>query len=191
MTSAEKILAGIIDSAKIGAEEIIATAQKEAETVKLGAEAKAEKEAKAIIASAEEKAELIKETGKSGAALILRDASLSCRREQIDALIEKTVEKIINMPDIEYFDFLYGIIVKNSLNNGILMLSDKDLKRDVSILKTMLSSTNIEISETPMNAKGGFVLKQGDIEINATLEALVHEKRGALVDEINNILMKG
>ena len=65
MTSAEKILAGIIDSAKIGAEEIIATAQKEAETVKLGAEAKAEKEAKAIIASAEEKAELIKETGKS------------------------------------------------------------------------------------------------------------------------------
>ncbi|MBR4073411.1 MAG: hypothetical protein IKK24_05635, partial [Clostridia bacterium] len=103
----------------------------------------------------------------------------------------KTAEKILSMPDEEYFSFLYGIVSKNNLNSGILMLADRDLKRDISIFKAKLSATAIEISDKAVDIKGGFVLKQGDVEINAAIDALIHEKRGALVDEINNIILKG
>ena len=189
MTSAEKILASIIDKAKENADKILVEAQEKAAKLKKEATDNALVQSKAIIDAANKKAELIISTGKSGAELIVRDASLACRREQIDAIIEKTVEAINNMADKEYFDFLMSIIDKNGLKHGTMLLSAKDLKRNLSDFKAKLG--NIVISDTAADINGGFILKQGDIEINASLDALVHEKRSMLVDEINNIIGKG
>jgi len=189
MTSAEKILSAISEQSKLKASEIIKEAEEKAAEIKNEALLNAKAQAEHIIDDANKKAKLIKATGKSGAQLILREASLECRRQQINLIIEKTVEKINNMSDSDYFDFLMAIVDKNELISGTMYLNANDLKRDISNFKSKLKG--IEISDIPANINGGFILKQGDIEINASLGALVHEKRSILVDEINNIIGKG
>lgn len=189
MTSAEKIISGIIDEARVEAEQIISDADKKAEEmVKYAQSENAEHTAK-IIADAEKSAELIVSTGKSGAALIVRDAILAAKRGEIERVLSEVSNRINAMPDREYFAFLASVAQKSGVS-GELYPAAKDKNRDISLLKEALSGTDISISEQTVDIDGGFVLKCGDIEINAEPAALVRERMSELVDCVNGILFE-
>lgn len=189
MTASEKILSGITDEAKTKAAEITAEAEKRAQTLIDEARAEAEKEAETVKAEAEKKAKLIRQTGESSAALVKRDAALKCKRELIDKALSFVTETVNGFDDKKYFDFLLTIINREKLSeNGLIMLCEKDLKRDTADFKESVKKMNLTLSEDPADINGGFILKYGDIQINGELSALIHEKRDVLTDELNKAL---
>lgn len=189
MTSAEKIISGIINEATKKAEQIIENAQKEADDIIKSSQREAELQADEIIKDASLRADVLRSTGKSGAELIVRDAALRVKREEIDRTLSTAAERINALPDGEYFAFLTEVAKKSSMS-GQLCLSKKDNSRDISVLKQMLSGTDITVSDQFADINGGFILKCGDIEINAEPEALINERREELIDSINKILFK-
>lgn len=191
MTASEKILSGITDEAKEKAAEITAEAEKRAQTLIDAAKSEAEKEAETIKADAEKKAELIRQTGKSSAALARRDASLKCKRELIDKALSFVADTVNGFDDKKYFDFLLKVIGREKLSeNGLIMLCEKDLKRDTAAFKESVKNMKLTLSEEPADINGGFILKYGDILINGEISALIHEKRDALIDAVNKELFK-
>lgn len=187
MTSAEKILSGILDDANAAAAEKLREAETQASEILSDARAQADRITAERKAAAEAQAETLSATGKSGAALIVRDAALACRRELIDGVLSAAAEKLRHLPDEEYFDFLASV-ARSSGSGGELMLSDRDGGRNCALLREKLAGTAITLSEKTVPIDGGFILKNGEIEINASFEALIHEKRGELVDSVNRVL---
>lgn len=189
MTSSEKILAGIAEDAKDRADEIISEAEKKAEEAAGERLAAAEEEAKAIAAAAAKAAELTKKTGESAAALLKRDAALSVKRELIESALKATAESINAYGDSEYFDLLLKLIEQNRLNkSGEVILSDRDMARDISAFKKALGRYSLTLSGETAETGGGFILKYGDIIINCGLEAVIREKRDTLTDTLNREL---
>ena len=188
MTSAEKILAGIIADAEKTAEQKVAAAKEEASLIL----DKAKQEAAVLTEETEkdiaEKTALIEKTGASGAALILRDAALSAKRELIEEVIAAARDEILSLPDAEYFGLLCDIAENSACSGGEMLLNAKDMSRDTTVLKNYLSDKGITISTKSADINGGFILKNGDIEINASVDALIHEKHALLVDAVNDIL---
>lgn len=188
MTSAEKILAGIISDAEETSRQKKAEAEEKAKSIII----QAEQEAVALSDDAERDIErqiaLIKKTGLSSADLILRDATLSVKRELIEQTLLTAKETVISMPDSEYFAFLCDVAKNSACKGGEMFLSAKDLLRDLTVLKDFLLENDIVLSSNAVDINGGFILKNGDIEINASLDALIHEKHADLVDAVNKIL---
>ncbi len=187
MTSAEKIINGIIDEARVEADGIISAAKEQAREMLSQAKQDIDAQSTKITDDAERSAQLIRETGKSGAALIVRDAVLTAKRGEIERVLDEVSNRINQMPDREYFTFLASVAKKSGLT-GQLYLSKKDTDRDIAIFKEMLVGTDIVISDQTAETDGGFVLKSGDIEINAEPSALVRERMSELVDCVNGIL---
>ena len=189
MTSSEKILSGIAEDAQNRAAEIISDAEKKAEEAVKERIAAAEKEAEKITAAAEKEAELIKKTGESAAALLKRDAALSVKRELIESALKATAESINAYGDSEYFDLLLKLIEQNRLDkSGEVILSDRDMARDISAFKKALGRYSLTLSGETAETGGGFILKYGDIIINCGLEAVIREKRDTLTDTLNREL---
>ena len=160
MTSSEKILSGIAEDAQNRAAEIISDAGKKAEEAVKERIAAAEKEAEKITAAAEKEAELIKKTGESAAALLKRDAALSVKRELIESALKTTAESINAYGDKEYFDCLLKLIEQNRLDkSGEIILSDRDMSRDMSEFKKALGGYSLTLSGETAKTGGGFILK--------------------------------
>jgi len=71
-----------------------------------------------------------------------------------------------------------------------MQLSAKDLERDISVLEEKIKKYGFTLSRTPADIKNGFILKSGDIQINASFEALFRENSSMLIDAVNKILFK-
>lgn len=188
MTSAEKILAGIIADSNAAAEQKKADARKEAQSIIDDTNAQI-----ALLAAETDKdiarqTALIEKIGASGASLILRDATLSVKSELIEETLTAAKEAILALSDREYFELLCAIAENSRVTSGELFLNERDIARDTTVLKNFLSGTQVVLSQKSVDIDGGFLLKNGDIEINASIDALIHEKRAELVDNINHIL---
>lgn len=189
MTSSERILAGIAEEGEKQSAEILAQAQAEADETVAKAAAEAEVQANVIIAEAEKKAELIRSSGRSAAALLMRDAALAVRRSLIDQVLRDTVADILSFDDEKYFSFLLPLIEGGRMEGrGKILLSAKDLARNTADFKKKLEPLELDISDVPAEIEGGFILKYNDIFINGALSALIREKREELVDSVNSIL---
>ncbi len=193
MTGSEKILARILDDAKMQAEQIKEQAILEAKEMQAAAEASAEHFLKDQQNLADQQADAICSNAHSAAELKRRDALLSRRRAEIQRVLEDMVSALDALPDDAYFEALMGLLRKNMQpGQGALHLNARDLGRDTSsllkALKTLPESNAVVLSDQPADIDGGFLLIYDKIEINASLSGLIHEKRAALEDTINRIL---
>lgn len=189
MTSSEKILAGITAEAEKTAKEIISAAEKRAGEIISDKAKEAEKQAAAISENAVKKAALIETTGDSAAQLVLRDARLTKKRELIEKALDEFIVSINNYDDKTYFDCLLRLAKKNVMNGkGEMHLSEHDLSRDKGDFVKALEALSVNLSDTPADINGGFILKYGDIIINCELSAVMREKRDEITDKLNTAL---
>lgn len=188
MTSAEKILASIIEEAEKKASEIIKDAERTVAEITEDAAIQSEKAAAEIKLATEKRLKVINSTGDSAAALILRDETLKIKREIIDDVLNQALIKLEQLDTPKYFEFLTQKAANSGLKSGEMLLSAKDLERDVTVLEEKISKYGFTLSRTPADIKNGFILKSGDIEINASFDALFRESSSELVDAVNKIL---
>ena len=104
----------------------------------------------------------------------------------------KIQDYILNLNDNEYFDYLYRLASTLNVNSGKVFLNQKDLNRVPSdfIDKFNSAGINAQLSENTVDIIGGFILKNGNIEENMAIDAVIMSKKDVLEDIISRELFK-
>ncbi len=192
MNGGEKILNRIKSDCDKNVEAILAKAEAECGDILSQAELKAEAAVKSVNDKTDAKIAQIKKSSQSRAELEIRNRILKQRRIEIDKTIDETLNYLLNLPDEEYFLFIYRLAGTLNENEGVIFLNNKDLGRLPGdfIQKINESGINAQLSDKAVDIIGGFILKRGDIEENMAFDALIMSKRDALEDMINRELFK-
>nr|MBQ6242920.1 V-type ATP synthase subunit E [Lachnospiraceae bacterium] len=197
MTGTEKILRHIADQASGEAAKIMESAREEAARLEEKAKAEreeiltaAQKQGVRILTDAEERSRVTAEAYK-------RRAVLAVRGKLIQEALDKAWEKILSLPDQEYFAFLYGQLEKQDLNReGELCLNEKDLERRPADFEAKIAEAaarqkgSLVLGGFPAEIAGGFILKYGGIEENCSLEALFESESDVLKDAVRAVLFE-
>jgi len=203
---ANKIVSSIMSDAQSKADAIIQEAEKEAALVLEEGEKNAVLEKQKILDNAEKQSKMKYQQLISEAKMNSRRAELEAREELIEEAFknaEAELNKIASTSSEEYVNSLKKIIIEASIEigGGDLLLSLKE--EDVAKIKDSISQiekeieeksgnkTNMEIGENIRTIGGAIVkTKNGDIEVNNTIEARMLRFKKSLRSEVAGILFK-
>lgn len=167
----------------------------------------ADRQSEVILKEAREKAEKIKGVGRkksaeeeelilsrkmSVASLEVRKIRLQAMQDQINKSFHLALERLAHMEEEEYLDMLASVIVGIDGEGGELILNERDKARlgDRLVKKVNDGKKNekLSLAEDTVEAAGGFVLRRGSTEINATLEIMVSEIKEATISQVVDLL---
>lgn len=193
MTGIEKICEKILEDAKDRIDKTITTANKKASEIINSAKEEAEQRKKEILEQAQTEAEALKKRKIAGAQLENRKMWLKVKQDIIEDVLTMAIKKLKEFPNEEYEKILIEMI-KSSANTGeeVILISEYDSKR---VSEDFVSKINSELKAKGLNGNtslnisnnienGGFILKQGDIEINNSFDTILKFKRDELEEEI-------
>ncbi len=188
----ENITQNILNEANSAAEVLI----KDAENTSIQIIEEANKLAEEILNNEEQKlkidAEIVKNRMISTAELQRRKMILSTKQQGIKDGFSAALNKLKDMPEDKYISYLAEQIINIPNCSGTIILNAKDKERIgdklVKLVNEKLNGQRIELSEKTINSIGGFVLKNGDIEINSTFETLLNSIKDELTNDVANAL---
>ncbi len=178
MNGIEKIKQRIDADAQADIDRVLSEAKAEADriTEKYKAQAAAETaelNAKAEAAAAEREERLV-----GTAQMDARKTALAAKQELVEKAYDRALEKLCQMPDAAYTDTLAALLVQAApAGRGTVVLAPEDHKRigaaAVAKANELLGGGKLVLSEETRPIQGGFILKDGKIEVNGTFETLV------------------
>lgn len=183
ISDAEEHAKVTLDEAKVKCDAILAEASRQAEAVLEDAKQQGIEEKEKTIARK-----------KAVADIDGRKMVLEAKQNLISACFEKAVDKLSSMEPKAYIEFLAGLVAKTGITEGELILNEKDksaVGRDLTdYISKNLKDSKITLSEETRNIRGGFLLKQGSVYMNGTIEALVEEAKEELIGEVAGVLFR-
>lgn len=182
ISEAENFAESVINDANVKSLEIINEAKSKGEALIAESSVKAGIEAENLI-----------NRKISAAELQARKMMLIAKQEAIKKSFDVALEKLKNLPEDKYIDFLIGEIKKIPNCCGEIILNERD-KNNIGE-KLVKDVNNIErnkviLSNKTIQSGGGFILKIGDIEINSTFETILNSIKEELTFEVANALFK-
>lgn len=134
------------------------------------------------------------------AGLEARKSILSMKQQQVQSAFELAREKIVSLPEQDYVGFLARQAAAAAVTGQEeLIFSDEDRARvGAKVTKAanaLLSGTDkyamLTLSEATRPMSGGLILKQGDIEVNCTVDTLLELQRAQLAAQVAEVLFEG
>ncbi|MEE0204865.1 MAG: V-type ATP synthase subunit E [Oscillospiraceae bacterium] len=125
---------------------------------------------------------------------------LGMKQEMVSKAFELAKEKIVNMPQEEYVAFLVRQIRQAaSTGHETLILNQTDRERCgaavIAAANAALTAAGktgaLTLAEETRPMSGGFILKQGDVEVNCTVDILLELVRGDLAAPVAGVLFEG
>ncbi len=192
--SIENITATIINDAKLVEKTSINDAEKAMEDIINKAKIEAEEIKTKTAEKSIKEAESLKSRKISAAELQARKMILSAKQEAIQRSFDLALEKLKTMPEDKYLNYLTEEIVKIPVNEGIIILNQRDRnKLGEKLLNAVNKGLDVQryrLGDETINVSGGFLLKSGNIEINNTFETLLNSIKDDLTNEVANALFK-
>lgn len=175
--SLEKITERIIAEVRQEEKELIAEAEAQAEDILKRADQKVAE----IRRQAEEKAaadaRMLLERQTLAARLEGRKMDLAARQKLIAESIESAMEELTSLPDEEYAGLLAEMIGESAAKGGEIVMNAVDRKRIGKRLVELLNAQNpaqpVTLAEETVQTKGGLILRQGAVAVNATFEVII------------------
>lgn len=194
---AEKIVEKILQDARDKAQEITSGAQAEAGKIVAEANKAAEGKKTVSLAAGDKEAALTKQRIVASAHMEAKKLLLQTKQELLSAAFDSALEKIKNMDNTQFERLMTNLMI-NLVETGdeVVIISEADKKRlspeflyyvNRTIAKEQVPC-NVTMSDEVRDIPSGFILKRGDVEINATFEALLRQKKDALSAEVVKIL---
>jgi V/A-type H+-transporting ATPase subunit E len=135
-----------------------------------------------------EDAALTKSRRISVAELEVRKLRLGAKQDQIKQCFDVALDRMVHMEENEYLELLAASIFKIGGSGGELMLNKDDRGRIGEKLIHKVNKTGkvgeLSLSKDVIDAKGGFVLKRGSMEINSTLETMINGIRESATPDV-------
>jgi V/A-type H+-transporting ATPase subunit E len=206
MSGAEKIVSSIMSDAQIKAESILEEADNKSKSILEEGENQAVLEKEKILENAEKQSKMRYQQIISEAKMNSRRMELEAREEMIEEAFHKAEEKlkmIASSDAPEYKASLEKVITEAGVEIGggdLLVLVKKDDEAKISgslstIEKTISekagNTTKLEMGENIPNIGGAIVkTKNGEIEVNNTIEARMLRFKKSLRSEVAGILFQ-
>lgn len=199
MKGTEKIIARIENEAKAQADEIIAKAEAEAAAIiekdsKLAEETYLEK-----LKAGTKECEALVDNKRRNAEMEARKSILAAKQEQIAKTFDKAAEMLAALPKDDYVKLLAGLAKDASSSGQEELIFNETDKAEVG--KAVVSAANallkaegrdglLILSDSTRDMKGGLVVKQGGIEVNCSIEALVDMQRDRAASSVAAVLFE-
>lgn len=205
-SGAEKIVSNINSNAQAKADEIIQEAQNKAADIASQAEKDAAAQQKKIVADGQKQAKMKHQQIISEARMNQRRAELGAKEEVIEMAFDKAINDLTDIAstgDSKYVDSLINMIKQAATEIGggdlIVQVKEADKSKISSVLATAASNvssdinveTSFELGES-INTIGGAIVKtkNGEIEVNNTIESREARFKKSLRSEVAQILFK-
>lgn len=163
-----------------------------AEAAKQGTLEDARRKAEAIkakrAAEAEKDSQVLRDRRASVADLESRKMKLAAKQEVIEASYSRAAEKLRELDDDKYQEFMTGLLEEFKAEGGEVLVNAEDRARMSGLLEKKFSGTDLKLSQDTADIKGGFILRRGNISYNASVEQLLENVKGQATSEIASLL---
>ncbi len=189
--NAEQVVEKILSDARDEADEIKADAQEKGAQSDLKVQEelaafRAETERLAGTAAADRKSRML-----ANARMEVRKEYLAAKHALLDDVFVKANEQILRLPDAEYQKLIIGLMVKAVESGDEEVVIGKNENR---INERMIKDVNrqlgpgyrgnLRMASDRADIGGGFMLRQGKVQVNVSMDVLVAQAREALEMEI-------
>ena len=192
MNGIEKITQRIDQDTQAEIDRILEDARAEAARITGRYENQAAAERAELAAKGEKAAAEREERLVSVAQMEARKVQLAAKQEMVEKAYDLALEKLCAMPDARYTEVLAGLLVQASSNGreeAIFSPEDRERVGKAAVDKANAASgKQLKLSKETRPLKGGFVLRDENIEVNCTFDTLVRlekaETTGAVVKKL-------
>ena len=195
MNGIDKITGRISEDAQREIDAIQAQAAQQAGEITARYQAQAQRESGEIVERGRRNADERVERLASVAQLEARKMELAAKQEMIAKAFDQALEQLLELPEGEYVALLASLAAKASVTGKeTVILSQKDRtrygKQVVTQANEKLGGAHLTLSEQSRPIKGGLILADGDVEVNCTFETLVRLQKGALEQQVAQVLFQ-
>lgn len=177
MNGIERILQRIQSEAQTEIDEILKKAREEADAIQNRYQMQAENESAELNLKKQKAAEEQEERQISVAQMESRKIILATKQEMVEKAYALALEKLCSMPEEQRISVLADLLVRaSSSGREEAIFSPEDQPR---VGKAAVKAANdasgkqLTLSSQTRPIKGGFILKDGNIEMNCTFDTLV------------------
>lgn len=193
MDGIEKITQRIREDTKREIAAIEAQAQEKAQTIRNQYAEQAQRESEAILSRSEKAVAERLERLESAAGMERRKLELAAKQRVLGEAFEQALDKLCSLPEQDYIDRLAALAVRAAVRGREqLIFSERDRarvgKQVVMAANERLGSGGLTLSQQTRPIRGGFVMSDGDVEVNCAFETLVRMQREKLEKEVADIL---
>ena len=195
MSGLDEILTLIEQQQKETESSILKAAESRADVIKAEGNEKAKKAYEEYLKNAKAQAEKDFENSCASVDASMKRKILACKVEIIDDTIEKTISKLKNLPEKEYFELLIRLISRHlQKGSGVLGLCEADLNRVPADFEKKLCELtekiggSIQLSKQPADIEDGCILSYGLISENCSFRAMMEAEKEDIRDTAARIL---
>ena len=189
MNGIEKITQRIESDAQAEIDRILGEARDEAARITASYRAQADAEARDLEAKNERAAAEQEERLVNAAQMKARKVQLAAKQEMVEKAYIQALDKLCAMPQEQYVSVLANLLVEASSNGreeAVFSKEDREQVGKAAVEKAnQISGKQLRLSEETQPIRGGFILKDKNVEVNCTFETLVRlqkaETAGAVV----------
>ena len=189
MNGIEKITQRIASDAQAEIDRILGDARDEAARITANYRAQADAEAQELADKNERAAAEQEERLISAAQMKASRLQLAAKQEMVEKAYIQALDKLCAMPKEQYVDVLAKLLVEASSNGkeeAVFSKEDREQVGKAAVEKAnQISGKQLRLSEESLPIRGGFILKDKNVEVNCTFETLVRlqkaETAGAVV----------
>ena len=192
MNGIEKITQRIASDAQAEVDRILGDARDEAGRIAANYRAQADAEAAELAAKNEKAAAEREERLVSAAQMEARKVQLAAKQEMLEKAYIQALDKLCALPEEQYVAILADLLVKASSNGkeeAVFSPEDRERVGEAAVAKANeLSGKQLRLSEETQPIRGGFILKDKNVEVNCAFETLVRlqkaETAGAVAQKL-------
>ena len=196
MKGIEKITARIAADAEAANSVVREESAKRVAEIRAEYEKKAQEQAAAILRTGEKEARQLASRVERTAQLEAKRQLLGVKQEMVSQAFELAKSKFAQMPQAEYVAYLSRQIVSACSGDAQLVLNAADKERYGAQLEVLCNTLlkgkgSVTVAEETADIIGGFILKQGNVEVNGTVDILLELIRGELAAQVAQVLFEG
>lgn len=192
MNGIEKITQRIEAEAQAEIDRVMEEARAEAARITARYQAQADAEAADLAAKNEKAAAEREERLVSVAQMEARKVQLAAKQEMVEKTYVRALEKLCAMSDAQYVTVLAGLLTQASSTGreeAIFSAEDRERVGEAAVAKANeISGKHLVLSKETRPIKGGFILKDQNVEVNCTFDTLVRlqkaETAGAVAKKL-------
>jgi len=191
MNGIEKITQRIEADAQVEIDSILAEAKTSAAAIAVNYQAQAEKEKAELESRNRKNADERLERLVSVAHMESRKVALGAKQKMVDAAFDRALEKLCSLPEEQYVDVLAALLEKASSTGSeevVFSAEDREKVGAAALAKVNASGKQLTLSEETRPIRGGFILRDGNVEINCTFDTLVRLQRSETAGTVAKIL---
>ena len=192
MNGIEKITQLIESDAQAEIDRILGDARDEAARIAAQYQGQADAEAAELAAKNEKAAAEREERLVSAAQMEARKVTLGAKQEMVEKAYIRALEKLCAMPDEQYAAVLADLLVQASSSGreeAVFSKEDRERVGKAAVEKAnKASGKKLVLSAETQPIRGGFILKDKNVEVNCTFETLVRMARNEIVGDVTKAL---